>query len=199
MTKRFEFEDTPLQGLKILARTVSSDQRGAFERLFCQEELETLLAGRRVAQINLSSTHQVGTVRGLHFQYPPYAETKIITCLRGDVFDVAVDIRRSSKTFLNWFGVKLSAESNSSILIPEGFAHGFQVLSPNSQLLYLHSTPYAPKDQGVINALDPKLNISWPLPIAQRSERDHSQPLLDQSFSGLILTGTDPIEIGGIQ
>jgi dTDP-4-dehydrorhamnose 3,5-epimerase len=172
-------------GLKRLIRTVSRDARGAFERLFCQEELAPHFGGKQVSQINLSSTVEVGAVRGLHFQFHPFAETKLITCTRGEIFDVAVDIRRSSSTFLRWFGIRLSEKENSSLLIPEGFAHGFQVLQPNSQVLYLHSAPYAADSQGVINALDPKINISWPLEIGVRSTRDMGQPPLDDSFKGL--------------
>lgn len=185
MSGRFVCEDTPLSGLKRLIRTVSRDERGAFERLFCQEELAGCFGDRHVSQINLSSTLEAGAVRGLHFQYHPYAETKLITCTRGEIFDVAVDIRRSSSTFLRWFGTKLSASENSSLLIPEGFAHGFQVVQPNSQVLYLHSAPYAADSQGVINALDPKIDINWPLAITLRSERDMRQPLLDDSFEGV--------------
>ncbi len=185
MSGRFVCESTPLSGLKRLIRTVSRDERGAFERLFCQEELAACFGDKQVSQINLSSTVEVGAVRGLHFQYHPFAETKLITCTRGEIFDVAVDIRRSSNTFLCWFGIKLSEKENTSLLIPEGFAHGFQVLQPNSQVLYLHSAPYAADSQGVINALDPKINISWPLEIGVRSKRDTEQPPLDDSFKGL--------------
>jgi dTDP-4-dehydrorhamnose 3,5-epimerase len=185
MSGRFVCESTPLSGLKRLIRTVSRDERGAFERLFCQEELAACFGDKQVSQINLSSTVEVGAVRGLHFQYHPFAETKLITCTRGEIFDVAVDIRRSSSTFLRWFGIKLSAKENSSLLIPEGFAHGFQVLQPDSQVLYLHSAPYAAGNQGLINALDPMIDISWPLEITLRSERDKAQPPLDESFEGV--------------
>lgn len=185
MSGRFVCESTPLSGLKRLIRTVSRDDRGAFERLFCQEELAPHFGDKPVSQINLSSTLEVGAVRGLHFQYPPFGETKLVTCTRGEIFDVAVDIRRSSSTFLHWFGIKLSEKGNSSLLIPEGFAHGFQVLQPNSQVLYLHSAPYAADSQGVINALDPKINISWPLEVGVRSTRDMRQPSLEDSFKGL--------------
>jgi dTDP-4-dehydrorhamnose 3,5-epimerase len=185
MSGRFVCEDTPLSGLKRLIRTISRDERGAFERLFCQEELAPHFGGKQVSQINLSSTVELGAVRGLHFQYHPFAETKLITCTRGEIFDVAVDIRRSSSTFLHWFGIRLSEKENSSLLIPEGFAHGFQVLQPNSQVLYLHSAPYAAHSQGVINAVDPKIDISWPMEITLRSERDKWHPPIDDSFQGV--------------
>lgn len=143
---------------------------------------------RGVSQVNISSTQEEGAVRGMHFQFPPFAETKLITCMKGEIFDVAVDLRRGSSTFLRWFGIRLSESTPSSLLIPEGFAHGFQVLQPNSQILYMHSAPYAADAQGAINAVDPKLDIHWPLPITLRSERDESLPLLDDSFTGVACT-----------
>jgi dTDP-4-dehydrorhamnose 3,5-epimerase len=185
MSNRFALEDTPVSGLTILHRTVHRDPRGSFERIFCEEDLRTLLGARGVSQVNISSTQEVGAVRGMHFQFPPFAETKLITCMKGEIFDVAVDLRRGSSTFLRWFGIRLSERTPSSLLIPEGFAHGFQVVQPNSQVLYMHSAPYAADAQGAINAVDPKLDIHWPLPITLRSERDESLPLLDDSFTGV--------------
>jgi dTDP-4-dehydrorhamnose 3,5-epimerase len=199
MTRRLEFKETPLAGVQVLGRIVSTDPRGCFERLFCQDELEHALGKRRIAQINLSSTKVVGAVRGLHFQYPPCAETKIITCVKGAVFDVALDVRRSSRTFLQWFGVRLSEDSHSSFLIPEGFAHGFQVLSPDSQLLYIHTAPFAPNSQGVINALDPAVNINWPIPVTQRSDQDTLQPFIDGTFEGLAIPESTLPDAGGLQ
>jgi dTDP-4-dehydrorhamnose 3,5-epimerase len=164
------------------------DARGSFERLWCEEDLTAVMEGRHVSQINLSSTLTVGAVRGMHFQHPPFCEAKLITCIRGEIFDVAIDIRRNSPTFLRWFGIRLSENTPSSLFIPEGFAHGFQVLSPNSQILYMHSSPYAEDAQGAINALDPKVDIRWPLPIALRSERDEAIALMDDSFMGVALS-----------
>ena len=188
MSNRFVLEDTPVSGLSIIRRTVHRDARGSFERIFCEEDLRTLLGTRGVSQVNISSTQEVGAVRGMHFQSPPFAETKLITCMKGEIFDVAVDLRRGSSTFLRWFGIRLSESTPSSLLIPEGFAHGFQVVQPNSQVLYMHSAPYAADAQGAINAVDPKLDIHWPLPITLRSERDESLPLLDDSFTGVACT-----------
>jgi dTDP-4-dehydrorhamnose 3,5-epimerase len=185
ISNRFEFEDTPLAGLRVIHRKVIEDQRGSFERLFCESELSALLGDKRLSQINRSTNKSIGTVRGLHFQTEAFSETKIVTCLQGEIFDVAVDIRRSSPTFLKWFGVKLSALNGLSLLIPEGFAHGFQVLQPDSQVLYCHTAPYSAEHQGAINALDPMININWPIPVSVRSERDQTLPLLERSFDGV--------------
>ena len=146
-----------------------------------------LLDSRHIMQINHSRTRQQGTVRGLHFQYSPHAETKLITCLRGAVFDVAVDIRMGSPTFLTWVGMELSAENNEMILIPEGCAHGFQTLSDGSELLYVHTAPYAPESEGGLHYADPRLAITWPLPLTDISPRDQNQALLSADFAGIVV------------
>jgi dTDP-4-dehydrorhamnose 3,5-epimerase len=163
----------------------AKDERGYFERLFCNVDLKEILDTRAVSQINCSVTHEPGAVRGLHFQLYPYAETKLVSCTRGEIFDVAVDIRKSSKTFLQWFGVRLSEKNSCSLLLPEGFAHGFQVIKPDSQILYVNTAPYSSVYERAINALDPRIGISWPLPIGTRSERDATAPILEDSFSGV--------------
>ena len=185
MTDRFVIEETPLAGLKVLQRNYVGDTRGFFERLFCSSDLEPLMKHRRIAQINQSLTHDVGAVRGMHFQYPPYAEMKIVTCTKGELFDVAVDVRSSSPTFLQWYGIRLSEENHTSLLIPEGFAHGFQVLRPDSQILYFHSAPYHRDAEGALNALDPRVAIRWPLAVGSRSDRDAQHPMLEDSFPGI--------------
>ena len=183
---RFKIEDTGLSGLKVVTRCPVSDQRGWFERLFCFEELAATAGESFVPQqINRSCTYARGAVRGMHFQYAPHSEIKLVSCLQGEVFDVAVDIRAGSPTFLRWFGVRLSAANHVSLLIPKGFAHGFQALDEKCELLYLHSTAYAPESEGGIDARDPKVGISWPLPIADLSARDAAFPPLDANFRGL--------------
>jgi dTDP-4-dehydrorhamnose 3,5-epimerase len=126
-----------------------------------------------------------GAVRGLHYQRPPAAETKIVSCLRGAIFDVAADIRRGSPTFLGWHGEVLSAENRRTLVVPEGFAHGFQVLEPDTEVLYLTTAPWDATAEGAVNATDPRLGIAWPLPISQRSSRDEAHPVLDDSFLGI--------------
>lgn len=187
MAELFRFEDTCISGLKVIHRTLRQDHRGSFERVFCEQDLEQVLGERRILQINRSCNKETGITRGLHFQFPPFAEAKIVTCITGEIFDVAVDIRHSSKTFLHWFGITLSERCRRSIFIPEGFAHGFQVLEPNSQVLYLHTAPYSANHQGIIQILDPLVSIKWPIPVASQSERDKAQPVLDQSFDGIHL------------
>ena len=163
------------------------DHRGAFARLFCQVELQPAHKDRPIMQINHSRTSAVGAIRGLHFQHPPKAEAKWVRCLKGRVFDVAVDLRRGSPTFLAWHAVELDAGRMNAILIPEGCAHGFQVLEPDSELLYLHSESYSPAYEGGLRFDDPRLAIRWPLPVADLSDRDRNHPIIDDTFEGLVL------------
>lgn len=134
---------------------------------------------------NHSVTRRRGSVRGLHFQYPPHGEVKLVSCLRGEVFDLAVDLRRHSPTYLKWHAELLSNSNRRSLLIPRGFAHGFQTLSDDCELLYLHSAPYAPGADGGLNPADPALGIPWPLPLADISERDASRAMIGTGFTGL--------------
>src|SRR5690606_8404515 len=122
-----------------------------------------------------------GTIRGLHFQYAPHAETKIVSCLQGSIYDVAVDLRAGSQTFLQWYGLILSAERQNSLVIPPGFAHGFQTLEDNTQILYLVSAPYSAADEDGLNPLDPTIGIEWPLPPSEISPRDQQRSFLDKN------------------
>ena len=187
MPTRFDFIPTRLKGLTIVGRKPVEDGRGLFERLFCARELEEIGLQRPIVQVNHSITRKKGTVRGMHFQYPPHAETKIVTCMKGEVFDVAVDIRADSPTFLQWHAEILSAENRKSLFIPEGFAHGFQTLTEDCQLLYFHTKSYASDAEGGLNAQDPLLGISWPRSIAEISDRDRGHPYLSKDFSGITL------------
>ena len=174
---RFRISDCPLPGLKRIERQLLGDSRGFFSRLFCAEELAAAGWHQPVAQINHTHTTRSGTVRGLHFQRPPHAEMKLVSCIRGEVWDVAVDLRAQSPTYLRWHAERLS--TTSALLIPEGFAHGFQALSDNVELLYCHSASYHAASEGGLNPLDPILAIPWPLPIAEISSRDQGHPMLD--------------------
>ena len=182
---RFAIEATPLAGVMRVRRQPIGDARGSLTRLFCADELAA--AGWRgpIAQINLTLTACRGTVRGLQFPRPPHAETKLVSCLRGEVFDVAVDLRRGSPTFLRWHGVRLSAENGCALLIPEGCAHGLQALTDNVEMLYCHSTAHVPEAESGLHPLDPRLAIDWPLPPEGLSARDAGQPLLDPTFPGV--------------
>jgi len=185
MSVRFDQLATPLAGLLVLQRKLLGDSRGYLERMFCQRELDEILAGRQIFQINHTYTFGQGTLRGLHFQYSPHAETKIVSCLRGEVFDVAVDLRRDSATFLRWHGEILSAENHRSLFIPEGFAHGFQTMAEDCEMLYFHTAAYHEAAEGGVNALDPLLAIKWPLEVTTLSDRDLAHPWLAAEFKGL--------------
>jgi dTDP-4-dehydrorhamnose 3,5-epimerase len=185
MTSCFDILDTPLQGLKLIRRNPIADHRGYLERMFCATELRSLIQGRVIAQINHTHTANCGAVRGLHFQYPPHVETKIVSCLRGEVFDVAVDLRQGSPTFLRWHAEVLSADNHRTLLIPEGFAHGFQTLTDDCELLYFHTAAYQAVAEGGLSVLDPKLNIGWPQAVLELSARDAIHPLITDDFAGL--------------
>lgn len=185
---RLSFHKTPLEGVLALDRKPIRDDRGFIERIFCQEELGASLAGKTIRQINRTLTRKKGTVRGMHFQYPPYAETKIVSCFRGKVLDIAIDLRKGSSTYLKHHSEILSVENLRSLLIPEGFAHGFQALSSDCELLYFHTADYNVEAEGGINSLDPTLNINWPLTVAERSERDCNLPPLATDFKGITLS-----------
>lgn len=182
---RFEIGDTPLAGLKTVQRQVLADARGSLARMFCADELRAAGWRGALAQINHTVTLRRGSVRGMHYQHPPHAECKLVSCLRGEVFDVAVDIRRGSPSFLRWHSQRLSADNGMALLIPEGFAHGFQALADHVELLYCHSAPHAAGFEGGLDALDARLAIDWPLPVAERSARDGSHAAIDAGFSGV--------------
>ena len=173
---------TPLPGVMVVTSRPHTDPRGSFARLFCERELAGVLDGRRIVQINHSHTAAVGALRGLHFQRAPHAEMKLVRCLSGRVWDVAVDLRADSPTFLQWHAEELTPDNQRMLLIPEGCAHGFQVLAPNSELLYLHTACYTPEAEGGVRHDDPALGIRWPLPIMDLSPRDRSHPLIDDQF-----------------
>lgn len=179
-------EPTEIEAVKVYRREAFQDERGAFQRLFCARELEALVGSRKIVQINRSLTRKVGAVRGMHYQKSPSAEMKIVRCLRGRVLDVAVDLREGSPTFLRWVAIELSPENGNAIVIPEFFAHGFQVLEPDSELLYLHTAFYDPASEGAVRFDDPKIGIAWPLPPIDLSARDTSHPLLADDFLGLV-------------
>lgn len=175
------------QGLYLVEKSIHRDERGEFERLFCIEELEPFWGNRRVVQSNRSITRKVGSFRGFHYQKPPYAEMKVVRCTHGRVRDYAIDLRANSKTFLQTFSYDLSANQNLCAIIPEGFAHGFQVLEPDSELVYFHSAPYMKAFEDGINYQDPLFNIVLPLPIQDLSRRDQDFKFKDKTFQGVLL------------
>jgi len=178
MSSRFEILETSLLGLSALGRKPVGDARGSLERMFCATELANLLEGRSIVQINRTHTAARGTVRGMHFQNPPHAELKIVSCLRGEVFDVAVDLRPDSPTRYHWHAEILSAENHKTLAIPEGFAHGFQTLTDDCEMLYFHTAAYRSDAESGLHPLDPALAVEWPLAITAMSTRDSSQPFI---------------------
>ena len=184
---RFSLSVLPLAGLVAVERHPLGDSRGFLARLFCAEALAAAGWCQPIAQINHTYTASRGTVRGLHFQRPPHAEMKLVSCLRGEVWDVAVDLRADSPTFLQWHAERLSAANGRALLIPEGFAHGFQALSCDVELLYCHSAAYVAEAEAGLHPLDPRLDIRWPLDIAQMSTRDAGHPFIEPGFEGVRL------------
>lgn len=187
MTSRFEITETPLSGVSVVARKSIGDARGFLCRIYSADDLAPLGLEEGISQINHTLTSRKGTVRGMHFQHPPHAETKLVSCIRGEIFDVAVDLRRGSSGFLQWHGEVLSAKNGHALLIPKGFAHGFQALTDECELLYLHSANYERSAEGAVNAVDPKLGIDWPLAISEISERDRDHAMIAPEFDGIDL------------
>jgi dTDP-4-dehydrorhamnose 3,5-epimerase len=178
---------TSLYDVMIVETTAFCDERGLFARLYCENELADIIGQRRIVQINHSRTHAVGAVRGLHYQHPPHAEMKLVRCLKGRVWDVAVDLRANSPTFLQWHAEELAPDNARMLVIPEGCAHGFQVLEADSELLYLHTAAYQPEAEGGVAYNDPALNIDWPLPITELSQRDRHRAFIGTDFLGICL------------
>ena len=181
---RFNIHTIEIDDLAVIDRQPIGDSRGFLERMFCDEELSELLGEKGILQINRTLTHQKGSVRGLHFQRPPHAEKKFISCLRGEVFDVAVDLRPESKTFMKWHAEILSGDNGRTFVIPEGFAHGFQTLTTDCELIYFHTARYEATAEGGVHAEDPTLNVQWPLEITHQSDRDCRLPMIDDTFQG---------------
>ncbi|MEY8253027.1 MAG: dTDP-4-dehydrorhamnose 3,5-epimerase family protein [Colwellia sp.] len=184
---RFKTTNLPLSGLKLIERLPIGDHRGSFTRLFCSKELTSIGWLKPIEQINHSYTQSRGALRGMHFQHPPYAEMKLVTCLQGKIWDVVIDLRKDSATFLQYHGEYLSAENNKALLIPEGFAHGYQTISDDVELLYCHSQAYQPDAESGISPMNEEINIPWPLPVSDVSQRDINLPILPNHFKGLIL------------
>lgn len=185
MTSRFTAIPVDLPGPVLLERRAFSDERGYLTRLFDAGDLEAFGWDGPLMQVNETGTRFAGTVRGLHFQHPPHAEIKLVTCTAGRILDIAVDLRRGSPTFLRHVAVELSAENRRSFLIPRGFAHGFQALTDDVHLVYCHSAPHRAEAEGGLQPEDPALGIAWPLPVIGLSPRDRAHPLVTSDFTGV--------------
>ena len=159
--------------IKVYRSKINRDDRGFFYRTFCGNDIIDILGAEfKIQQINLSYTSNKGTVRGLHFQKSPYSEDKLIRCLSGKIFDVLIDVRKNSSTYLKQYTFNLEAHDGRMIHVPKGFAHGFQALEDNTQLLYIHSQEYRKEFEDGLNVLDPSLSIEWPLVADNISSRD---------------------------
>ena len=178
---------TALPGVVTVQTTPISDPRGSFSRLYCEHELAQIIDDRHIVQINHSRTVNIGAIRGLHYQRTPYMEMKLVRCLKGKVWDVVVDLRAGSPTFLQWHAEELTPQNARMLVIPEGCAHGFQVLEAETELLYLHTEYHMPVTEAGLRVDDPRLGISWPLPIAGLSERDRQHPAITPDFTGLVI------------
>lgn len=171
---------TPLQGLLVLNLPKYADSRGSFSNIFrpSNSEFVNSWSTRSIEQVNMSITNAPGTIRGMHYQISPYKEAKLIRCIRGSVWDVAIDLNPESSSYLAWHAVELNPENSLAMFIPEGFAHGFQVLKPNSELLYFHSAPWSSDHESGVRFDDPTVNITWPLKPIGLSPRDLSLPFI---------------------
>ena len=179
------FKETSLKGSYVITIEPVEDERGWFARTYCKNEFLSIGHMKEWVQMNHSFTKQKGTVRGMHYQRPPYGEIKLVRCIAGSVYDVIIDLRANSATYLQYFGIELSAVNKKMIYIPEGFAHGFQALSNDAELVYNHSQFYLPGVEAGVRYNEPSINIKWPLELTNISERDISHPFIDANFKGL--------------
>ena len=169
-----KFKETKLKGNYLIDLELKEDNRGFFSRFFCEKEFSKHGLNTSWVQINNSLTKNIGTLRGLHFQREPYAEIKLVRCLKGAIWDVVVDLRDKSETFGKWFGATLSEENRTMMYVPKGFAHGFISLEPNTEILYLVSNFYEPKLEGDLIWNDPDVAINWPIQPSVISEKDRA-------------------------
>lgn len=185
MSQRFKFTKTHVKDLMICERKPVVHDLGYFMRFFCEEEFQEIGLDKPIVQMNQTLTRLKGSVRGMHFQKSPHAENKIVTCNKGEIFDVAIDIRKGSPTFLKWHGEILSESNNKSMFIPEGFAHGFQTLTDDCEMFYLHTATYVASSEAALHWNDPLLTIKWPLKVTDVSTRDNGHDFIDQKFIGV--------------
>jgi len=174
------FTETKLKGAFVIELERREDNRGFFARAFCQNEFKAHGLKPVIAQVNVASSVTTGTLRGMHFQYPPAAETKIVRCTRGALLDIIVDLRPESDTYLQHIAVELNEDNHRALFVPERFAHGYQTLSDKTETSYEVGEYYTPEAEGGLMYNDPRLGLKWPMPVAVISEKDQKFPLLDQ-------------------
>jgi len=180
-----KLEATSIEGLFVLHRPIRRDERGFFSRLFGADELATAGRPSQAVHINTSTSTKVGTLRGIHFQYPPHSEAKVVSCVAGAIWDVGIDLRPGSPTRFRWFGTTLTPDNGVSLIIPEGFGHAFITLEPNSTVVYVVSVPYALDRESGVRFDDPLLNIKWPIEPTVLSEKDRSWGLIEHRMTEL--------------
>jgi len=173
------FQETGLAGAVVLDLERKADDRGFFARTFCRQEFADAGLEALVEQCNLSYNHRAGTLRGMHFQVAPATEAKLVRCTAGAVLDVIVDLREGSSTWLQSFSVELSADNRRSLYVPPMFAHGYQTLVDGAEVSYQVSEAYTPGTERGLRHDDPRLGLSWPLPVTTLSDKDAAWPLLD--------------------
>lgn len=183
---RFNFTKTFLDSVFIIEPKPIYDERGYFERYFCAQDFKEIEIMKPIAQINHSKTIGKGSIRGIHYQTPPFCETKIVRCLKGSIYDIAVDLRVDSPTFLQYFGIELSETNRKYLVIPDGFGHAFQTLSDETEIVYLVTEPFNPQADSSLNPLDPTINIQWKIEIGTISQKDQNAPFVN-TFEGLRL------------
>ena len=171
-----EFKETPLRGAMLVSLKKISDDRGFFARGFCRDELAVHGLNPDMVQLNVGFSHKKGTLRGLHFQAAPHAEAKFVRCTRGALFDVALDLRPDSPTYLQWFGAELTQDNGQMLYVPEGFGHGYQTLTDDTERYYLTTAAYAASAAGGVRYDDPAFSIQWPLPVSVISDADARWP-----------------------
>lgn len=182
-----KFTPLPLSGAYIIEPDVHQDERGFFYRFFCEDEFKKIGHSKPWVQLNHSFTKSKGTIRGMHFQQPPHPEIKLVKCIAGKALDVIIDLRKDSDSFLQWTAAEISALNRKMMYIPEGFAHGFQTLTDDCELIYHHSASWIKESEGGIRWNDPLIHIDWPMPPVNVSDRDQQHPLLTPQFSGIKL------------
>jgi len=175
-----KFTETNLKGAFIIELEKHLDDRGFFARSFCKNEFAQLGLNNDIVQINNSLSKHKGTLRGLHYQVFPKQEDKIIRCIKGAIYDVVIDLRSESETFLEWFGLELSEANRKALFVPKGFAHGYLTLADNSELFYLSTEYYSAESEKGVRWDDPKFNIEWPIDITEISEKDAAHPLFSK-------------------
>lgn len=183
----FYFHPIYLEGAYLIEPIVREDNRGWFFRSYAAEAFESAGLHTQWLQMNHSYTKTPGTIRGMHFQHPPYSEVKTVRCIAGAVYDVIIDLRQGSPTFLQWFGTELTAANKKTLYIPQGFAHGFQTLTHDCELAYQHSVAYQPGAEGGIKYNEERIGIQWPLPVSIISGRDAVHTLITKDFTGIKL------------